>query len=146
MIPERATVYVCAIESEKLRLQNRSAKFFFSTNKKYSTFYHQKPTGSCQTYKCTLKLTIFQLFLDFSQFHKNKQWEIETISNFFEDQYLMVFWKYAYNYWIAWIQLVRFPFKVWRSQKSKFGLMHTCTSLPIIFTFWQICISRNSES
>lgn len=94
----------------------------------------------------TLKLTICQLLSDFSQFHKNKQWESETISNFSEDQYLMVFWKYAFNYWIAWIQLVGFSFKVWRSQKSKFDIMHTCTSLPIIFTFWQICISRNSES
>lgn len=141
MIPERATVYVCAIESEKLRLQNRSAKIFFPQIK---NILHFTIRNQQAVVRHTLKLTICQLLSDFSQFYKNKQWESKTLSNFFEDQYLLVFWKFEWSY--EWTQLVRFPFKVWRSQKSKFGIMHTCTSLPIIFTFWQICISRNSES
>lgn len=142
MIPEKATVYVCAIESEKLRLQNRSAKFFFPqiknilhfTNRQLSDIHLNWPfVNSFWTFFSFIKTNnerakLFQIFLKISTYR------------YFENMHLIIEWSYA------WTQLVRFPFKVWRSQKSKFGLMHTCTSLPIIFTFWQICISRNSES
>lgn len=93
MIPERATVYVCAIESEKLRLQNRSAKIFFPQIKNILHFTNR------QLSDIHLNWPFVNSFWTFLSFIKTNN-ESKTLSNFFEDQYLPVFWKYAFNYWM----------------------------------------------
>lgn len=89
----------------------------------------------------TFKLIICQLLLYFSQFHKNKQWERTT---FFKTYWRPVCTKaLKINVCIYLLidhktQLVRFPFKVWRSQKSNFSITGTCTFVYMLINYYPV--------